>query len=277
MPGRHHSARSRLSYPLYAYSHCLCTLPTVSCDFIVIFPLSGGLVLWKSAFLCAKDEVKTIRKPQERKKVWVIVIIAGVIAAAVAAWPSTITGIVSYSFLPHGFCHMWNKQLLSLHVVSDSFIFVSCFTIAWTIVWLLRCERQNLPFTWIFLAFGAFIVACGFTHAMDVVVLWLPLYWLSGDIKFITAIASVITAIALPVLMPKIRLVLKQSTSARLNELRFVGAAECSLDCLYLAGSASIQKQGKPWKLSSRTQTPRCIRRRPKEETQVRPILAHWS
>ncbi len=95
---------------------------------------------------------------------------------------------------------MRNKRLLALHVVSDSLIFLSYLSISCTIAWFLHREKQHLPFAWIFLAFGTFIVACRFTHAMDVVVLWVPLYWFSGDFKFITAIASVITAIALPIL-----------------------------------------------------------------------------
>lgn len=123
--------------------------------------------------------------------------------------------------------------MLTLHVVSDSLIFLSYLAISYTIAHLWYHERQRLPFQWIFVAFGLFIVACGFTHAMDVVVLWIPLYWMAGDIKFITAIASITTAIAFPMLVPKIRLILKQSASSRVNELRFVAAAESSMDCLY--------------------------------------------
>lgn len=66
-----------------------------------------------------------------------------------------------------------------------------------------------------FLAFGTFIIACGFTHLMEVVVLWKPLYWLSGDVKLLTAVASVITAIALPPLVPRIRDLVSASKSAR--------------------------------------------------------------
>jgi PAS domain S-box-containing protein len=180
-------------------------------------------------------KVKISGKAKSKSRVFIIILIAGAIAAAVSAWPSTVTEITSSRFLPHGFCYMWNKQLLTLHVVSDSIIFVSYLSISCTIAWLLHREKQDLPFTWIFVAFGSFIVACGLTHAMDVVVLWIPLYWLSGDIKFITAIASVITAIALLHLVPKVGQVLKQPAISRMNELRFLGAAETSLDCLYLA------------------------------------------
>jgi signal transduction histidine kinase len=68
-----------------------------------------------------------------------------------------------------------------------------------------------------FLAFGTFIIACGFTHFMEVVVLWKPLYWLSGDVKLITAVASVITAVALPPLVPKVH---QMISAAKLSDER---------------------------------------------------------
>ena len=53
------------------------------------------------------------------------------------------------------------------------------------------------------LAFGAFIIACGATHFMEVWTLWYPDYWLAGNIKMLTALASVTTAVALPPLVPR--------------------------------------------------------------------------
>jgi signal transduction histidine kinase len=53
-----------------------------------------------------------------------------------------------------------------------------------------------------FLSFGAFIVACGTTHALEIWTLWNATYWLSGAVKAITAAASVLTAIALVRIMP---------------------------------------------------------------------------
>ncbi len=77
--------------------------------------------------------------------------------------------------------------------------------------------RKEIPFSWMFLAFGTFIIACGFTHFMEMVVLWKPLYWLSGDLKLLTAMASVVTAIALPGLVPQAHAMV---TAARLSEDR---------------------------------------------------------
>lgn len=66
-------------------------------------------------------------------------------------------------FMPHGFCYLWTPRLLWLHVVSDSLIALSYTTIPFTLVWFVR-KRKDLPFDWMFLCFGLFIVACGATH-----------------------------------------------------------------------------------------------------------------
>ena len=78
---------------------------------------------------------------------------------------------------------MWNPKLLWLHVASDILIGLSYFYIAFTLIRLVRLCRDQIPFHGIFLAFGTFILACGCTHLLGVVVLWRPLYWLEGDIK----------------------------------------------------------------------------------------------
>src|SRR5713101_4159966 len=105
-------------------------------------------------------------------------------------------------FMPHGFCYSWNAGLVWLHVISDSLIALSYLSIPVTLVYFIR-KRRDLPFNWMFVAFGVFILACGATHAMEVWTLWHGTYWLSGAIKAITAMASVPTAILLVQLVPR--------------------------------------------------------------------------
>jgi PAS domain S-box-containing protein len=105
-------------------------------------------------------------------------------------------------FMAHGYCYMWNPGLVWLHVISDSLIALSYFTIPFTLLWFVR-KRRDLPFSWIFLLFGAFIVACGATHVMEVWNLWHAQYWLAGGLKAVTALASVATAILLVRLVPQ--------------------------------------------------------------------------
>src|SRR5260370_23733024 len=70
-----------------------------------------------------------------------------------------------------------------------------------TLVHFVR-KRKDVPFNWMFLCFGMFIVACGMTHVMEIVTLWRSTYWLSGVVKAVTAAASVPTAILLVRLAP---------------------------------------------------------------------------
>jgi PAS domain S-box-containing protein len=97
---------------------------------------------------------------------------------------------VSGDFQPHGFCYRWNSGLVWLNVLSDALIALAYFTIPFTLLWFIR-KRRDLPFSWMFTLFGAFIIACGTTHVMEVWNLWHAEYWLAGIIKAITALASI--------------------------------------------------------------------------------------
>ncbi|HEV2491276.1 MAG TPA: PAS domain S-box protein [Candidatus Acidoferrales bacterium] len=108
----------------------------------------------------------------------------------------------SGDFMPHGYCYLWDPGLVWLHVISDSLITLAYFVIPVLLLWLVR-KRRDIPFNWMFVCFGVFIVACGSTHAMEIWNLWHADYWLSGVIKAITAVASVGTAILLVQLIPQ--------------------------------------------------------------------------
>jgi len=109
----------------------------------------------------------------------------------------------SNKFLAHQYCYLRNPALIQLHLWSDLLIGVAYVAISLTLVYMVRRGRQDIPFHWMFLAFGAFIVACGGTHFMEIVTLTNPLYWLAGSVKAVTALASVSTALALPPLVPR--------------------------------------------------------------------------
>src|SRR5215472_9983452 len=121
----------------------------------------------------------------------------------------------SGDFRPHGYCYLWDANLVWLHLVSDVFIALAYFSIPITLVYFVR-KRRDLPFHWMFLCFGLFIVACGSTHVMEVWTLWHATYWLSGIVKAITALASVPTAILLVQLVPK---ALAVPSSGKLEEM----------------------------------------------------------
>ena len=96
---------------------------------------------------------------------------------------------------------MWRPAILAVHVGADSFIALAYFTIPFTLMHFVR-KRAELHFIWIFLSFAIFIVACGISHGMEIWTIWFPIYWLSGSVKIVTALASVMTAILLIKLVP---------------------------------------------------------------------------
>lgn len=107
----------------------------------------------------------------------------------------------SNTLLPHGYCIKWTPDLLWLYVASDALIAISYFSIPFALAYFVW-KRKDLKFRWIFLLFGAFILACGTTHLLGIVVLWNPIYWLDAGMKAVTAVISLLTAIALIWLLP---------------------------------------------------------------------------
>lgn len=131
--------------------------------------------------------------------------------------PRVVRPLLSSPFLPHTYCYLFNRPLIALHIVSDGVIWLSYMAISITLMYMVQRARREIPFSWIFLAFGVFIISCGFTHLMEMIVLYHPLYWLSGAVKVITAIASVTAAIALP---PQLPVVHQMIVDSKISEQR---------------------------------------------------------
>jgi len=133
-------------------------------------------------------------------------------------WPGLLSNFFAIAgFEPHGHCYLWEPRLTSLSVIADTLIGISYVVISGILVYFVHRTRRDIPFHWVFLAFGGFIIACGGTHFMDVLLVWVPAYWASGYVRLITAAASVATAMALPLTMPRI---FRTIESARLSEER---------------------------------------------------------
>ncbi|HEY0681491.1 MAG TPA: ATP-binding protein [Steroidobacter sp.] len=120
-------------------------------------------------------------------------------------------------FLPHGHCYMWTPGILWMHVISDILIAMAYFAIPFVLLHVAR-RRRDLPFNWLLVCFGVFIVACGLTHVMNVWNVWHTAYWLEGVLKVITAAASVPTAILLWRSLPLILSVPSQRQLRDANE-----------------------------------------------------------
>src|ERR1700760_1342541 len=125
----------------------------------------------------------------------------------------------SSSLSPHGICLLWEPELIWLHVASDAVIAASYFSIPIALS-IFVSKRRDVDFGWIFWAFAFFITACGFTHLLSIVTLWVPIYGIEGLIKALTAIASIVTAIMIwalpsPAQLRAAELALEQESSHR--------------------------------------------------------------
>lgn len=89
-----------------------------------------------------------------------------------------------------------------LHILSDLAIFSAYFAIPCILVHFAR-RRSDLPFRMIFLLFGGFILFCGTTHLIEAIIFWWPIYPFSGVVKFMTAVISWATVIALIRIVPQ--------------------------------------------------------------------------
>jgi len=109
----------------------------------------------------------------------------------------------SSTLSPHGICLLWEPELIWLHVFSDAVIATSYFSIPFALA-ILVSKRRDFQFGWVGWAFATFILACGLTHVFSIYTLWVPIYGIEGIVKAITAAASIVTAVMLWPLIPKI-------------------------------------------------------------------------
>ena len=109
----------------------------------------------------------------------------------------------SSTLSPHGICLLWEPELIWLHVLSDAVIAISYFSIPFALA-ILVSKRRDFQFGWVAWAFATFILACGLTHVFSIYTLWVPIYGIEGIVKAITAAASIVTAVMLWPLIPKI-------------------------------------------------------------------------
>ena len=118
-------------------------------------------------------------------------------------WAALTRILDSTMFAPHGICLLWEPELIWLHVISDGMIAAAYFSIPVALS-VFVYKRRDVEFGWIFWAFAIFILACGLTHILSIVTLWLPIYGIEGLVKAATALASVATAAILWPLVPKL-------------------------------------------------------------------------
>ncbi len=103
---------------------------------------------------------------------------------------------------PHGMCLLWRDDLFWALGGTDAAISAAYISIGMTILhFILR--RKDMYLRWVALLFAAFIILCATSHATDVWTLWYADYGVQVIVKSVTAIVSLVTAVALWPLMPR--------------------------------------------------------------------------
>ncbi|MDB6060074.1 MAG: Response regulator PleD [Verrucomicrobiaceae bacterium] len=105
-------------------------------------------------------------------------------------------------FMPHGHCFLWTPALLWLYLLADGLIAAAYFSIP-IALWYYARRRPDLPYRWIVLLFGAFIIACGVTHIIKIWNIWNHAYWIEAVFALITGIISMVCAIVLWPIIPQ--------------------------------------------------------------------------
>ncbi|MEP5613458.1 MAG: ATP-binding protein [Cyclobacteriaceae bacterium] len=100
-------------------------------------------------------------------------------------------------------CGQWTETEGWMYIASDAAIFLSYLSIPIMLLFYIRRRKLDLKLKAIVALFGAFILLCGFTHLIDVVIFWEPVYRLSGFVKLLTGVVSLGTACVLGLVIPQ--------------------------------------------------------------------------
>ena len=93
--------------------------------------------------------------------------------------------------------------LMMVMAVANGLIAVSYASIPVFLVVFAR-RRKDLPFSWVVILFGAFILACGTTHFVHVLGIWRQVDWWQAAVDSVCAAVSVASAIVLWPLLPRL-------------------------------------------------------------------------
>jgi PAS domain S-box-containing protein len=118
-----------------------------------------------------------------------------------------------------GMCLLVDTDTAWLHLISDLGIGLAYMSIpAALLVLLLR--RRDLAYPWVVALFAAFIVACGTTHLLHAWTMFRPAPETEALVKAATAAISIVTAVALWPLLPKLLALRSPAALAREVEVR---------------------------------------------------------
>ncbi len=133
--------------------------------------------------------------------------VAGTLGVAELTRTGPLSSLFSSQYLPHRYCYLAQPGLVWTNAVADGLIAISYAALFGCLFWLAGKVRHAAvlhPYLWIFLGFGSFILACGVTHAMEIVTTWWPVYPLAAAFKVLCAAISVSTAMVFAKVTPSL-------------------------------------------------------------------------
>ncbi|MCI5052801.1 MAG: hypothetical protein MRY21_06685 [Simkaniaceae bacterium] len=116
---------------------------------------------------------------------------------------------------PRWRCGNWSDALGWVNISSEIAIWGAYMAIPIILIYFIR-KRSDIPFHRVFILFALFIVSCGFTHLIEAIIFYFPVYRFLTLMLAITAVVSWATAIAIIPVVPKI---LSLPSLANVNEM----------------------------------------------------------
>lgn len=133
-------------------------------------------------------------------------LLAPQLALAKGDAPMSFTGLLNAIFTPgdlepHRVHFSGDPVLFWLLVLGNALIAVSYVLIPAGLIYFVR-KRKGVVFSHLFWLYGAFIILCGGTHAMMILVFWYPVYWLEMIILWMTGVVSIATFFSMIKILP---------------------------------------------------------------------------
>jgi PAS domain S-box-containing protein len=133
----------------------------------------------------------------------------------------------------------WTEFHGWLYILSDIGIWAAFFVFPFLLIRFIR-KNPSSPLTGVFWAFVAFIVLCGLTYFIDILIFWWPAYRLSALLRFITAVISWITIlkfykyIPIALTLRSAREVEEEMVQHKRTEAKFMGLLESAPDAMVI-------------------------------------------